>query len=517
MSNFMVKKIRIYGVNSFLVLVVICFSAMSQFAQTPTPTPPSEVEKLRKEVDELRSQIDRLSKLVEEKATTETKTDLPPVPQKQADQTVSGTTQSTSVNENPRVAVATKAQGGDLSGAGNLLRSERLTIGGYGEMQYRDSSVSERADGGGTPTFITPRFVLGIAAVLSEKQNIVFNSEIEYEFGSKEIDVEQAFVEWKVRPEFAVRGGIFAPSIGRFNVYHDSNLNLTAIRPLINQFIVPTAYRDTGIGIRGRFKLPKKMKLSYEFDVVNGMQGTNGDDEPTPFSRLLGQSSAAEPGAISFQDNNRNKAFVGRIGFSPFSGFEFGVSGYNGKFTNEDEAPISANIVFFDASFRRGNLAINGEYGRSNIVGGGIRRKSLAPPTVDVNNPESIQALADFVAERTPGQDGFYVEGSYQFRPSFVIKHFDESGYIAPVVRYEAVRLDRTLKDFYLNRARTTIGLNIAPSSTVILKVNYLFNRTFGPVPNVPAGIGGALFGASPIPHIGYGKNGFSSSITYVF
>jgi len=57
------------------------------------------------------------------------------------------------------------------------------------------------------------------------------------------------------------------------------------------------------------------------------------------------------------------------------------------------------------------------------------------------------------------------------------------------------VRLDRTIPNFYLNRSRTTIGLNIAPSSTVIFKLNYLFNHTFGPVPRVPGGIGGAIFG----------------------
>jgi hypothetical protein len=45
--------------------------------------------------------------------------------------------------------------------------------------------------------------------------------------------------------------------------------------------VVPSAYRDAGIGIRGRFKLPYKMKLSYEADLVNGMQGTNDDAAPT--------------------------------------------------------------------------------------------------------------------------------------------------------------------------------------------------------------------------------------------
>ncbi len=496
-----------------------------------------EVERLQSEVELLRAELNRLRSVVERdlknrnpvaaQASQAPVTDA--LPDNDKTDIASGTTQrnaatqaqispqSTAAPENRRIAVATKAQGGDLSGAGNLLRTDRLTIGGYGDFQFRQSSISERADGGGTPTFQNTRLVLGIAAVLAEKQNIVFNSEIEYEFGSKEIDVEQAYVEWKARPEFALRGGIIVPAIGRFNVYHDSYLNLTTIRPLINQFIVPTAYRDTGIGIRGRFKLPRKMKFSYEADLVNGMHGVNDDDEPTPFSRLLGQSSAAEPGAIAFQDQNRNKAFVGRLGLSPVAGLEFGASVYNGKFNKFGEAPQSATILFFDGSYNRGALTINGEYGRSNIVGGGIARRSPSPPVANLNDPDSITELAEFVAQRSPGQDGFYVEGTYRFRPRFIAAKLDEGGYIAPVVRYEAVRLDRTIPNFYLNRSRTTIGLNLAPSSSVILKTNYLFNHTYGPVPRAFAGVGETLFGVSPLPHIDYGRNGFTGSVAYVF
>src|SRR6266567_2419310 len=379
----------------------------------------------------------------------------------------------------PKTAIATKAQGGDLSGAGNLLRTERITIGGYGDFQFRESSISERADGGGTPTFQNTRLVLGIAAVLAEKQNIVFNSEIEYEFGSREIDVEQAYVEWKVRPEFAFRGGIIVPALGRF-------------------------------------KLPHKMKFSYEANLVNGMQGTNADGEATPFSRLLGQASAAEPGQIAFQAENRRKAIVGRVGLSPIAGLEFGVSAYNSRFNKRGDASQSVTIVFIDGSYRRGELTINGEYGRSNIVGG-IPRRSPSPPLVDPNDPNTIAELAEFVAQRSPGQDGFYLEGIYRFPAPIAVKKLDDGAYVAPVVRYEIVRLDRTIPNFYLNRARTTLGHNIAPSSTVIFKLNYLFNRTFGPVPKVPAAIGGALFGVSPLPHLDYGRNGFTGSIAYVF
>ncbi|MDT5120533.1 MAG: hypothetical protein QOC96_15 [Acidobacteriota bacterium] len=542
--------------SGFFLFLLLLFGLIAQ-AQTPRAEVPAnpqqakpvaqptgstpaqgEVEQLRGEVKVLRDEIERLRSLVETRARESEQNSLNASQTRvtdtlQADQSSninalqrpsgvqsSGASQSTSAPDNSRIAIAPKSQGGDLAGTGRLLRTDRITIGGYGDFQFRTASISERADGGGTPTFQNTRFVLGIAAVLAEKQNIVFNSEIEYEFGSREIDVEQAFIEWKARPEFAFRGGIFVPALGRFNVYHDSNLNLATIRPLINQFIVPTAYRDAGIGIRGRLKLPRKMKLSYELDLLNGMQGVNADDEPTPFSRLLGQSSAAEPGTVAFQAANRRKAVVGRVGFSPVAGLEFGASAYNGRFNKLGDAPQSVTIFFFDGSYQHGPLTINGEYGRSNIVGGGIRRKSPAPPVVDPNDPATVQALADFVAERSPGQDGFYLEGSYKFVPRFMSAKegkFDEGAYIAPVVRYEIVRLDRTIPNFYLNRSRTTLGFNFAPSPTIIFKLDYLLNHTFGPVPKVPAGVGGALFGVSPLPHLDYGRNGFTGSIAFIF
>src|SRR5215471_20981841 len=381
------------------IITIVAGLAGQAIAQTPTTTDTNnksqatdtpaqtEVERLRAEVEQLRAELERLKSIVEKGGTpaarsnqTVAQTISEPANSKprltseanrqqySTQETPPAGAQSTAASDNPRIAIAPKAQGGDLSGAGNLLRTDRITIGGYGDFQFRQASLNERADGGGTPTFQFTRLVLGIAAVLAEKQNIVFNSELEYEFGSREIDVEQAFVEWKLRPEIAVRAGIIVPAIGRFNVYHDSNINLATLRPLINQFIVPTAYRDAGMGVRGRFKLPHKVKLTYEADLLNGMQALNADGEATPFSRLLGQSSAAEPGLVAFQAPMRRKAVVGRIGLSPLSGLEFGVSGYNGRFNQFGEPPRSANIIFVDGSYHRGPLAINGEYGRSNIV-----------------------------------------------------------------------------------------------------------------------------------------------------
>jgi hypothetical protein len=479
----------------------------------------AEVEELRDEVKHLRQEVDRLRAQVGASETSKQEVPAAPPSTPPPPTTIKGRPQYTGQTDSPQVAMATKANGGDLSGLGSLLRTDRITIGGYGDFQFRQSSLNERDDGGGTSTFQSTRFVLGIAALLSEKQNIVFNSEIEYELGTSEIDVEQAFVAWKVRPEFEFRGGIIVPALGRFNTFHDSNLNLLALRPLINQYIVPTAYRDVGAGVRGRFKLPHEMRLFYEADVLNGFRAHNADGVATPFSRLVGQSSAAEPGLIGFQDNNNNKAIAGRIGFSPLLGLEFGGSVYAGQFNDRGAPSESVTIIMVDGSYQRGPLAINGEYARSNIVGPDILRRSQAPPVMDPSDPATVAALAQFVAQTSPAQDGFYAEAAYKFfRGLFRNKeHFDEGAYIAPVLRYEAVRLDRTIPNFYLNRSRVTVGFNLAPSSSVIFKLGYALNHTFGPVPDVAGPIGHSDFGNNPSPFLEYGRNGFVGSIAYVF
>ena len=513
-------------------LMLLFLAAATVPAQDSRAASQGEVDQLREEVKQLRAAMDQLRALLETRtkpsetalvpspqAVLPTEPTLPGAPSRGAGASqaeIRGTPQTTGLPEEKGLALATKANGGDLSGAGNLLRTDRVAIGGYGDFQFRETGLNERNDGGGTPTFQSTRFVLGIAAVLSQRQNIVFNSEIEYEFGAREVDVEQAFVDWKVRPEFSFRGGIFVPTLGYFNAYHDSNLNLTTLRPLINQFILNTAYRDAGIGVRGRFNLPRNMKMSYEANLLNGMQALDGDGEPTPFSRLVGQSSASEPGLIAFQATNRHKAVTGRIGFSPILGLEVGTSVYNGRINLLGDAPRSVTMLFYDGSYRRGPWAFTAEYTRTNIVGG-IPRQSPAPPGVDPLFPDTVAALADYVAQTTPGQDGFYVEGAYKFHPGFMRGSFDEGAYIAPVVRVEGIRRDRTLADFYLNERRTTLGVNIAPSPSVIFKLNYLFNRPQGKVPDIAGPFGGADFGNNPIPFLGYGRNGFTGSVAYVF
>jgi len=136
----------------------------------------ADVQELRDEVKQLRVEVERLRSAVSAGSAQAATSEAPAPPAVSAQAQPRGTPQYTGQPNIPDLAMATKANGGDLSGLGNLLRTDRLTLGGYGDFQFRQPSLNERNDGGGTSTFQSTRFILGLAAVLSHKQNIVFNS-----------------------------------------------------------------------------------------------------------------------------------------------------------------------------------------------------------------------------------------------------------------------------------------------------------------------------------------------------
>jgi len=76
---------------------------------------------------------------------------------------------------------------------------------------------------------------------------------------------------------------------------------------------------------------------------------------------------------------------------------------------------------------------LNGEYGRSNIVGAGILRQSAAPPVVNPNDPLTIAALSDYVAQTT--RTGWLLcRVRVQFFEDLPNRElFDEGAYVMPV------------------------------------------------------------------------------------
>lgn len=389
--------------------------------------------------------------------------------------------------------IAPKSAGGQFSGSSGLIKTDRLKIGGYVDFRYQTRGIDDAFEIRGNAdesnpgmtditnfkrnTFIIPRFIIGVAAAITDK--LFFNSELEFEFSGKETEVEQAYLEYRFNPKFNIRGGVFVPPLGRFNTFHDANLQDISNRPLVSTFVIPSTYKDAGIGILGAFNVGSRAKLTYEGYVVNGLRSDEGGE----FKRELGLFESK--GNNRFFDNNPQKSFVGRLSFSPFLGLEAGFSGYRGKHDNQGKYDLS--IFAVDYKFTKGNFQIQGEYARA-----AIQRPEESPEEIAAK--QLLQSLPkgdyintfDFLDKNinepifqtsARSTDGFYIETRYRFRPKWFTSRTSDDGSIAPVFRYDQVNLDRSYSHFSfpLNMRRYSVGLSIRPTEAA--SFNFIYNK----------------------------------------
>jgi hypothetical protein len=396
-----------------------------------------------------------------------------------------------------------KSEGGQFSGAEGLFKTDRLKIGGYADFRYVTrglddaNEIRENVDRlnvgpDGMPTtgvtnfkrngFTTPQIVLGVAGAITPK--LLFNSEIEFEFAGEETSIEQLYLEYRYRPELNFRGGIIVAPLGRFNLFHDSNIRDIITRPLVSTLVIPSTYSDAGVGAFGTFNLPRNMKLSYEGYVVNGLRSDEGGE----IAREAGL--AESKGLNRFFDNNPQKSFVGRLLFSPFNGVEAGVSGYRGKHDNQGKYDLS--ILAFDGKFAKGGFQIVGEYARQAMGRDPEDAAEISARNFLLNLPRGRNFVGDFdfidqnvnvpLFDRPArSSEGFYVETRYRFRPNFLLDRMGEDASIAPVFRYDQVNLDRSFSDFRfpLNQRRASFGVSLRPTEAVT--INFAFHKNVKP------------------------------------
>jgi hypothetical protein len=392
--------------------------------------------------------------------------------------------------------IAPKNKGGQFSGAEGLYKADRVKIGGYVDFRYITrgidegfeirSNVDEENPGQTDRTnfkrngFISPRAVLGIAAAITPR--LLFNSEIEFEFAGKETEIEQMYLEYRLNRQFNLRGGVVVPPLGRFNLFHDSNLQDLAARPLVSTFVIPSTYKDAGIGALGEIRLGNQARLNYEGYVVNGLRSDEGGE----FAREVGLFESK--GNNRFFDNNSQKAIVGRLMFSPLLGVELAASGYRGKHDNQGQHNLS--IWAFDWKVAHRGFQVIGEFARASVQRPPEDEAELAAKQLLLSLPEgdytnTFDFLDTSINEplfdrpaRSLG--GFYAEARYRFRPRWLASHFEaEDASIAPVFRYDQVNLDRSFPNFKfpLNIRRVSFGISMRPTEAASINLAYHLDR----------------------------------------
>ncbi len=144
----------------------------------------------------------------------------------------------------------------------------RTVLSGYGSAFYQRDSKQQ------TASLNLERAVLFVGHQFNSK--ISFFSELEVENakvdgGGGEVAMEQAYLKFNLNSTQYITAGLFLPRIGLLNENH-LPVNFNGVeRPIVEQLVIPSTWRELGIGFYGR---SKKLPLNYSVAVFNGLNSS---------------------------------------------------------------------------------------------------------------------------------------------------------------------------------------------------------------------------------------------------
>lgn len=156
--------------------------------------------------------------------------------------------------------------------AGLIAASQTTVLSGYGSMHYSKDLTSHESEAN------IERIVMFFGHKFSKK--IFFFSEMEIEDAkidgsdaSGEFSLEQALLKFQLSKRTYLTTGLFTPRIGIINENHLPNTYNGIERPFVEQFIIPSTWRELGISIYGNSK--RILGLNYSLSIINGLNSAN--------------------------------------------------------------------------------------------------------------------------------------------------------------------------------------------------------------------------------------------------
>jgi hypothetical protein len=330
-----------------------------------------------------------------------------------------------------------------------------VSIGGYGEVLYENFAGSREDDqpSGETDRFDALRAILYAGYKFNDK--ILFNSELEFEHGSTEdggsVSIEFAYLDYRISPQFGLRAGLLLPPMGFINELHEPPTFLGARRPETERLIIPSTWRENGIGVFG-----DAGQLSYRAYLVNGFDATGFNAED---GLREGRQNGAEAAAANF-------GAVGRVDYEGVLGLTVGTSAYLG---NSGQGAVLPSDPTRTVSARTFIWDLHGEY----KVRGFDLRGLLALATLD--DAAEINELNGLSGPGSVGERmlGFYLQGGYD-----VLRGSTSGQQLLPYLRYEQLKTQDKVPDGFLadpanDRSLLTVGAMWKPVPNVSLKADY--------------------------------------------
>ena len=353
--------------------------------------------------------------------------------------------------------------------ASKVYSGRGISIGGYGEMLYENF---DRERENGTQAGLPDRLdYLRQVIYLGYKftDDLLFNSEVEFEHGgvqdeaevavdpltgtgeaelSGEVVLEFAYVEWARQPEFGLRAGMLLAPLGLLNEMHEPTVFLGARRPEVEQNIIPTTWRANGAGIFGDLG----GSVAFRAYVVEGLDATG-------FSAARSIRGGRQGGSQSLITK---PAFTARLDYSGIPGLVVGGSAFTGDSWQgpQPATKLSPWVTLLDAHARYQwqGFEARGIYSSGRIEDAG-------PLSDQLGLVGAVRLGERFF--------GYYVEAGYDLlaatRPGSRYR-------LLPYGRYE--RYDTQddvpggIEDPAFERTLLTLGAAFQPHSNVVLKAD---------------------------------------------
>ena len=313
-----------------------------------------------------------------------------------------------------------------------------ISIGGYGETLFRFYNSDK------TNEFDQLRTIIYIGYKFND--NWVVNTEIEFEHASTDAEggasVEFATVDYLHNDPLNIRAGLVLIPMGFLNELHEPQTFLAATRPETESRIIPSTWRENGVGIFGGAG-----GFDYRAYVVNGLDGEGFSEKGLRGGRQRGSKAKAEDLAV-----------VARLDWTDTPGVTVGGSVYMGNSgqANDDLGSTATSIyeLHAEAQWR------------------GVWARALgAWATVD--DVARINAANGFGPANSVGEElaGAYVEVGYDL---LSLMDAESRASVSPYVRLESVDTQAETPSGLTNPDNDfdvfTVGVNFKPIPQVVFK-----------------------------------------------
>jgi hypothetical protein len=235
-----------------------------------------------------------------------------------------------------------------------------IAIGGYVEANYQYLSENGITEG---HQFQMRRLTVFLSSSINKR--IKFLTEIEFEDGTKEINIEFASVDIELHPLLNLRGGVIMNPIGAFNQNHDGPKWEFVDRPISATQLLPATWSNVGFGLYGK-KYTDNWVYAYEIYLTNGF-----DDKIIANTDNRTSLPASKLNKDRFEESfNGSPLFTGKIAIRNRKIGELGLSYMGGVYNKfEDDGIVldkkrRVHVVAldFNTTLPRINTYINTEW-----------------------------------------------------------------------------------------------------------------------------------------------------------